>query len=112
MTKAEKPCRCCGAVILATTAWERRYPLQLCLDCRLGDRAARRAAADQAPKPMLVRLKYWREQRLMTQGELATRAGMQRQDIGRLEKGRRVPRPKTIQAIAAALDVDPVQLCG
>lgn len=61
----------------------------------------------------LPRLKEWRERRMLTQGELAQRAGVARATISRLE---RVYEPwegarfSTIRKLAAALDVQPEEL--
>lgn len=48
--------------------------------------------------------------RLLTQDDLANRAGLGRATIARLEAGALTPRMRTIRAIAEALDVDTHEL--
>jgi transcriptional regulator with XRE-family HTH domain len=54
---------------------------------------------------MRIRLKDWRERRLLTQAELAERVGMTVGTINRIERGVHEPRFSTIRKLAAALDV-------
>lgn len=54
---------------------------------------------------MRVRLKEWRERRLLTQAELAHGVGMTVGTINRIERGVHEPRFSTIRKLAAALDV-------
>ena len=56
---------------------------------------------------MHIRLREWRERRLMTQRELAVRAGVTAATINRIERAVHRPRLSTIRRLAAALDVDP-----
>ena len=60
----------------------------------------------------LPRLRQWREQRLLTQAELAQRSGVAETTINRIENGRHEPRFSTIRKLAAALDVAPAALMG
>jgi transcriptional regulator with XRE-family HTH domain len=57
------------------------------------------------------RLRECREQRLMTQTELATKAGLTTATVSRLETGR-TPRASfsTVRKLAAALSVEPQAL--
>jgi transcriptional regulator with XRE-family HTH domain len=59
---------------------------------------------------MQIRLKEWRERRLLTQAELAARIGVSVGTINRIERGVHQPRLRTIRLVAAALDVPPDQL--
>ena len=71
------------------------------------------AARDgKGPLMHLARLKQWREQRLLTQAELAQRSGVAETTINRIENGRHEPRFSTIRKLAAALDVAPEALMG
>jgi transcriptional regulator with XRE-family HTH domain len=54
---------------------------------------------------MRIRLKEWRERRLLTQLELADRVGMTVGTINRIERGVHEPRFSTIRKLAAALEV-------
>jgi transcriptional regulator with XRE-family HTH domain len=53
------------------------------------------------------RLRELREQRLMTQGELAAKAGLTHATISRLETGKHRPYFSTIRKLAGALGVRP-----
>ncbi len=55
-------------------------------------------------------LRKLREERLMTQQDLAGQAGLTLTTISRLENGRTRPRPRTIRVLAKALDVEPAEL--
>ena len=55
-------------------------------------------------------LRKLREERLMTQAELATASGVGLATINRMEKGKVTPSFRTIRAVAHALDVDPASL--
>ena len=57
-----------------------------------------------------MRLRELRERRVLSQGQLAERAGVGRNTINRLEGGRLKARPSTLQKIAGALGVDPEEL--
>ena len=51
-----------------------------------------------------------RQRKFLTQAELAEKVNVGRVTIARIETGATTPRPSTIRAIAAALDVSPEQL--
>ena len=59
---------------------------------------------------MRIRLKEWRERRLLTQAELAERVEVTVGTINRIERGVHEPRFSTIRKLAAALDVTPDDL--
>lgn len=52
------------------------------------------------------RLKYLRQNRKLTQGELAKKAGVAQSTIAQIESGRKDPSISTIKLIAKALDVE------
>ena len=54
---------------------------------------------------MRLRLREWRERRLLTQRELAERVGMSTGQINRIERGIHEPRFSTIRKLAEALEV-------
>ncbi len=58
-----------------------------------------------------VRLEEWRRRRLLTQGELAEKAGVGISSIVRIEKGQGA-RVTTLRKLAAALSITPEQLVG
>jgi transcriptional regulator with XRE-family HTH domain len=62
--------------------------------------------------PELKRLKKLREARLLTQVELAQRAGVSEATVVRLELGQHPPRFATIKKLATALGVEPAELMG
>ncbi len=51
-----------------------------------------------------------REQKFLTQEELAQKAGLVVVTINRIEKGRQKPRFKTIRKLAEALEVEPREI--
>lgn len=53
-----------------------------------------------------------REQALLTQEELASRAGVGLTTLNRIENNRSEPHFRTIRKLAKALDVDPRELIG
>ena len=57
-----------------------------------------------------LRLKEWRERRLLTQRELAERVGVTQGTINRIERGVHRPRLATVRRLAEALGVDPDEL--
>lgn len=59
---------------------------------------------------MRVRLRLWRERRLLSQRELAALVGMSQGSIARIERGHHRPRLSTIRKLAQALDVTPDEL--
>lgn len=65
-----------------------------------------------AAKDFSGRLRFLRDQRGLTQDELAELAGLSRDGISRLERGTRSPQLKTIKKLAQALGVDPEELLG
>ncbi len=58
----------------------------------------------------LTRLRALRERKVLTQQELAEKAGITRATLSRLEAGAENPYPSTIRKLAAALDVEPQRL--
>jgi DNA-binding XRE family transcriptional regulator len=60
----------------------------------------------------LVRLRQLREQRFMSQQDLAEKAGVSRATIVKAEQGRRVARFVTARKLAEALRVEPSALIG
>ena len=58
---------------------------------------------------MRTRLEEWRRRRLLTQGELAEKAGVGITTIVRIEAGQGA-RVTTLRKLAAALDITPEQL--
>ncbi len=59
---------------------------------------------------MRLRLREWRERRLLTQRELAEQVGMSTGQINRIENGIHEPRFTTIRKLAVALNVSPEEL--
>ena len=57
-----------------------------------------------------AQLRRAREGALLTQGELADRAGVGLPTISRIENGRVEPHFRTIRKLAKALDIDPAEL--
>lgn len=55
-------------------------------------------------------LKAWREQRGLTQKDLASMAGLRATSIGAYERGQRRPDDQAVARICAALDVEPFRL--
>lgn len=51
------------------------------------------------------RLRSTRQRKVLTQEELASKAGVRKATITELETGKRVPRPSTLRKIAHALGV-------
>ena len=58
----------------------------------------------------VTKLKALREERVLSQRELARMAGLVQMTVWRLENGYRDARPGTIRKIAAALGVKPKEL--
>jgi transcriptional regulator with XRE-family HTH domain len=58
----------------------------------------------------LTRLRALRERKVLTQQELADKAGITRATLSRLEAGAENPYPSTIRKLAAALGVEPETL--
>ncbi|MDP9358350.1 MAG: helix-turn-helix domain-containing protein [Chloroflexota bacterium] len=59
---------------------------------------------------MRLKLREWRERRLLTQRELAEKVGMSVGQINRIERGIHEPRFSTIRKLAEALEVEPDEL--
>ena len=57
-----------------------------------------------------LRVREWRERRLLTQRELAAKVGMTVGTINRIERGANRPRLSTLRRIAEALNVEADQL--
>ncbi len=57
-----------------------------------------------------TQVKRVRERSLLTQEELADRAGIGTATLNRIEKDRVEPQFRTIRKLAKALDVDPLEL--
>ena len=55
-------------------------------------------------------LRQLRRQAILTQEQLAHKSGVARDTISKLETGQRRAYPKTIQRLAASLDVEPREL--
>ena len=73
------------------------------------------ASTPHASRPMATfgeRLRQYRYRRLLTQGELGVRAGIDQRKISWWEKGRAIPRRDNIVRLAAALGVQPEELVG
>ena len=58
------------------------------------------------------RLKATRTRRLLTQDELAERAGVSQSTIANIERDNAEPQFRTIRKLAKALDIDPTELLG
>jgi transcriptional regulator with XRE-family HTH domain len=68
---------------------------------------------DVMPRISGDRLRKVRDRRLLSQRELAERAGLSPTTILKLESGRvDEPHPRTIRKLADALEVDPAELVG
>ena len=93
----------------------------------MGDRVARKVEALAPPrtKPRTVRvprvapvypplhsLRHWREQKRLTQRDLADQAGVSIALISRMETGSLRARPAMIDVLAEILDVESLLLCG
>ena len=58
-----------------------------------------------------VRLRYWRQKRVLSMAELAARSGVGKDTIVKLEKPDHPPaRPSTVRKLAAALGIEPADL--
>ncbi len=58
------------------------------------------------------KLKAIRTSRLLTQGELAERAGVSAATVVNVERNKQEPHFRTIRKLAKALDIDPTELLG
>ncbi len=57
-------------------------------------------------------LKEVRTRRLLTQDELADKAGVSQSTIANIERNHAEPQFRTIRKLAKALDIDPTKLLG
>jgi len=57
-------------------------------------------------------LRNVRTRRLLTQDELADKAGVSQSTIANIERNKAEPQFRTIRKLAKALDVDPTELLG
>ena len=58
------------------------------------------------------KLKEVRTRRLLTQDELAEKAGVSQSTIANIERNNAEPQFRTIRKLAKALDIDPTELLG
>ncbi len=58
------------------------------------------------------KVKRLRDERALTQGELAEKAGLTVAALSRIERNNAEPRPTTRRKLAEALGVDPSELIG
>jgi transcriptional regulator with XRE-family HTH domain len=58
------------------------------------------------------KLKEARTRRLLTQDELAEKAGVSQSTIANIERNNAEPQFRTIRKLAKALDIDPTELLG
>ena len=58
------------------------------------------------------KLKAARTRRLLTQDELAKRAGVSQSTIANIERDNAEPQFRTIRKLAKALDIEPTELLG
>ena len=58
------------------------------------------------------KLKAARTRRLLTQDELAERAGVSQSTVANIERDNAEPQFRTIRKLAKALDIDPTDLLG
>lgn len=63
-------------------------------------------------KPRLRLLRWLRQQKNLTQADLANLTGISQHSISKLETGQTAPRPETTQKLADALGVSPSALGG
>jgi transcriptional regulator with XRE-family HTH domain len=71
---------------------------------------------EEAKMPVVVyigeKLREVRTKRLVTQDELAEKAGVSQSTIANIERNNAEPQFRTIRKLAKALDVDPTKLLG
>jgi len=71
---------------------------------------------EEAKMPVVVyigeKLREVRTKRLLTQDELAEKAGVSQSTIANIERNNAEPQFRTIRKLAKALDVDPTKLLG
>jgi transcriptional regulator with XRE-family HTH domain len=75
-----------------------------------------RQSLEEAKMPVVVyigeKLREVRTRRLLTQEELAQKAGVSQSTIANIERDNAEPQFRTIRKLAKALDVDPTELLG
>src|SRR5215213_3778362 len=88
----------------------------ICLVYVCYEHGVRRRRKRRATMPTVVhigdKLRAVRTRRLLTQEELAERAGVSPSTVVNIERDNREPHFRTIRKLAKALDVDPTQLLG
>jgi transcriptional regulator with XRE-family HTH domain len=71
---------------------------------------------EEAKMPVVVyigeKLREVRTRRLLTQDELAQKAGVSQSTIADIERDNAEPQFRTIRKLAKALDIDPTELLG
>jgi transcriptional regulator with XRE-family HTH domain len=71
---------------------------------------------EEAKMPIVVyigeKLREVRTRRLLTQDELADKAGVSQSTIANIERDNAEPQFRTIRKLAKALDIDPTELLG
>ena len=71
---------------------------------------------EEAKMPVVVyigeKLREVRTRRLLTQDELADKAGVSQSTIANIERDNAEPQFRTIRKLAKALDIDPTELLG
>lgn len=67
---------------------------------------------EMPPFAVAERVRQTRQRTGLSRRELADAAGLDRSTIGRIERGRQIPRLATLEALAAALRTDPDHLRG
>ena len=89
-------------VVVPRDAYDRLVRLAR-IGARPGDAVHELPAGEYARASIAREILRRRSQAGLTQGELATRAGLRVETLCRIEKGRNVPTTRTIAAIEAAL---------
>jgi transcriptional regulator with XRE-family HTH domain len=57
-----------------------------------------------------MKLREWRIQKVLTQKELAERAGVAEITVAAIERGVQLPSPRTSRKLAEALGIEPTQI--
>jgi len=57
-----------------------------------------------------MKLREWRIQKVMTQKELAQRAGVAEVTVAAIERGHQLPSPRTSRRLAEALGIEPTEI--
>jgi transcriptional regulator with XRE-family HTH domain len=75
-----------------------------------------RESLEEAKMPVVVyigkKLREVRTRRLLTQDELADKAGVSQSTIANIERDNAEPQFRTIRKLAKALEIDPTELLG